>query len=115
MIDIEEIGLEPVTLGDASRLGHHRSGFAVASAGVMPERQVRTPLHLHQRAHAGFAQDRFDARDQRRRRFPLRLPIDVIEHRRGRQHPQVEIFFAVDKLVETLCASHNIVVFRPPQ
>jgi len=115
MIDVEQIRLEPVSLGNCARLRHRGRRIAVTPVRVVPERQMRTPLHLHQRTHAGSVDDGRDARDQRRRGFACRLPVDVVEQRTAGHHPQVEIGLAVDERVETLRARRQVAVFRHAQ
>ena len=55
MVDLEQVGLEPVALGDRARLGDHRGRLVVAAVDVVPEREVRAPPHLHQRRDLGRA------------------------------------------------------------
>ena len=112
MVDIEEISLEPVSLGDGARLRHHRGRVAVAAFGVMPERKMRAPLDLHQRADFRSPEDGRGALDERCSGLALRLPIDVSEQRRRGQHAQVEVAFTVDELIQALCATVDVLVFR---
>ena len=82
---------------------------------VVPERQMRAPLHLHQRAYIRFGQNRLDARDQRGRLLAFGLPVDVVEHHRAREYTQIGISFAVDQRIQALRAARDILVFRRAQ
>ena len=95
VVDFEQVGGEPVTLGDLARLGDHRRRLIVAAIDVVPERKMRAPPHLHQRRDLGRAQDRLDPRDEAVGRVALGRPVEIVEQRRGGHHPRVEVALAV--------------------
>ena len=113
MVDVEQIRLEPVALGNCAGIRHDRGRFAVTSVYVVPEREVRAPLHLHQRRDLRPRENRLDTRDEFCRSLAFGLPVDVIEQRRCGHNAQVEVGLHLDQLIEAPRAQIDLLVFRP--
>jgi hypothetical protein len=75
MVDLEQIRLEAVSLGDGTCFRGYLGRLIVTAVEVVPERQVRAPPHLHQRRHFGPRSDRLDTRYKRLSRVALGLPV----------------------------------------
>jgi hypothetical protein len=115
VVDLEQVGDEPVALGDPARFADHRRRFFVAAADVVPERQVRAPPDLHQRRDRGLGEDRLDPRDERVGGIPFRRPVEIVEQRRGGHHPRVQVGLAIDQLVQAAGGFRELRILGTPE